>query len=120
MGDAVGNLLKKGSAWLERKRSHHCASPVEYRRPPDAKHVRATYGRTRYELSDEAGLTIEAQSWDFLVLAAELGFTPEPGDSIVTGGRRYEVMSLGGEGCWRWSDPYRETYRIHTKDVGEE
>ena len=66
----------------------------------------------------ESGLTINSQVWDFLILAEELGFDPEPGDVIVANGRRYEVMNLSGEGCWRWSDPYRQTYRIHTKDIG--
>jgi len=28
------------------------------------------------------------------------------------------VMSLGNQGHWRWSDPYRTTMRIHTKEVG--
>ena len=125
----MGDLLQQGSQWLEQQRRAHCSSPVEYRRPaaseppgeggsPDAKSVKATYGRTRYEVADASGLTINAQVWDFLILADELGFDPEPGDVIVANARRYEVMNLGGEGCWRWSDPYRQTYRIHTKDIG--
>ena len=45
---------------------------------------------------------------------------PQAGDVIVANNRKYEVMDLGGESCWRWSDPYRMTLRIHTKDIGEE
>jgi hypothetical protein len=37
---------------------------------------------------------------------------------IAANGRKYEVVNLGGEGCWRWNDPYRQTYRIHTKEIG--
>jgi hypothetical protein len=99
-------------------RTAHCSSPVEYRRPPDAVTVSATYGKTDFEVADESGLTIGSHVWDFLILADALGFEPEPGDVIAADGRRYEVMNLGGEGCWRWSDPYRQTYRIHTKDIG--
>jgi len=114
----MADLLRQGSQWLEQMRTAHCSSPVEYRRPPDAVTVSATYGKTDVELADESGLTINAHVWDFLILGDELGFDPEPGDVIVADGRRYEVMNLGGEGCWRWSDPYRQTYRIHTKDIG--
>lgn len=114
----MGDLLQQGSQWLEQQRAAHCASPVEYRRPPDVKTVRATFGKTAFDVADESGLTINAQVWDFLILADELGFDPEPGDVIAANARRYEVMNLGGEGCWRWSDPYRQTYRIHTKDIG--
>ena len=112
------DLLRQGSQWLESMRETHCSSPVEYRRPPDAVTVSATYGKTDVELADESGLTVRSHVWDFLILADALGWEPEPGDVIVADGRRYEVMNLGGEGCWRWSDPYRQTYRIHTKDIG--
>jgi hypothetical protein len=114
----VADLLQQGSQWLEQMRTVHCSSPVEYRRPPDAYTVHATYGRTGFEVADESGLTIGSHVWDFLILAEELEFDPDPGDIIVANGRRYEVMNLSGEGCWRWSDPYRQTYRIHTKDIG--
>jgi len=114
----VGNLLRQGSQWLEQMRTAHCSSPVGYRRPPDGIIVNATYGKTGFEIADESGLTIGSHVWDFLILADELGLEPEPGDVIAADGRRYEVMNLGGEGCWRWSDPYRQTYRIHTKDIG--
>jgi len=114
----VGDLLRQGSQWLEQQRTAHCSSPVEYRRPPDAYTVNATYGKTDVEVADESGLTITAGVWDFLILADELGLEPEPGDVIAANGRKYEVMNLCGEGCWRWSDPYRQTYRIHTKDIG--
>jgi len=112
------DVLRRGAEWLGQMRTSHCSSPVEYRRPPDAYSVNATYGRTDLEVADESGLTITAHVWDFLILADELGLEPEAGDVIASDGRRYEVMNLGGDGCWRWSDPYRQTYRIHTKDIG--
>ena len=114
----MGDLLRQGSQWLEQQRTAHCSSPVEYRRPPGSATVNATYGKTDFEVADESGLTIGSHVWDFLILADELGFDPQSGDVIAANGRQYEVMNLGGEGCWRWSDPYRQTYRIHTKDIG--
>jgi len=115
----MADLLRTGSQWLEQMRTSHCSSPVEYRRNGQAIEVQATFGRTRFEVADESGLTIQAQVWDFLIGADVLDFEPEPGDVIAANGRAYEVMNLAGDGCWRWSDPYRQTYRIHTKDVGE-
>ena len=32
----------------------------------------------------------------------------------------YEVMAPGNDPCWRWSDDYRRTLRIHTKLIGTE
>jgi len=117
-----GNMLERGSDWLERMRTTHMSSPVEYRRPPatEALTVNATFGRTDIEIADEGGTTIESHVWDFLILAEELTVgEPEPGDVIAANGRQYEVMALGDDiKGWRWSDPYRQTYRIHTKDIG--
>jgi len=110
--------LRQGSDWLEQMRTQHCSSPVTYRRDELTVAVNATFGRTSYEIADESGLTIGAHVWDFLILADDLSLEPEPGDVIAANGRKYEAMNLGGERCWRWSDPYRGTYRIHTKDVG--
>ncbi|MCC5830146.1 MAG: hypothetical protein JJU36_11925 [Phycisphaeraceae bacterium] len=117
------DLLRQGAAWLEQMRTAHCSSPVQYRHGGDVHPVQATFGRTRYEIADEAsggGLTVGAHVWDFLILADALpGVEPEPGDLIVANGQKYEVMALGEDvRGWRWSDPYRTTYRIHTRDIG--
>ena len=116
----MGDLLRQGSQWLEQMRTAHCSSPVTYRRPPDEWIVNATFGRTAYEIADESGLTIGGHVWDFLILADDLASgEPRPGDVIVTDNRQFEVMSLGEDiRGWRWSDPYRTTYRIHTRDIG--
>ncbi len=112
------NLLRRGSEWLERMRQQHCADEVAYDRDGTVTMVSATYGRTRYEIATESGLTVEAHVWDFLIAADALAFEPEPGDAIEADGVRYEVMALGDDvRGWRWSDPFRGTYRIHTKQV---
>ncbi len=58
-----------------------------------------------------------------LVLAEELTL-PERGDRVreVGGGKVfvYEVMAPGKEPHFRYSDPYRKTLRIHTKQVDVE
>ncbi len=115
----MADMLRDGLAWLERQRTAHMTSPVEFRRVGQAAvEVKATFGKTDYEVADDYGATIGASMIDFLVLAEALGIEPEAGDVIIATGRRYEVMNLAGQSCWRWSDPYRTTLRIHTKDVG--
>lgn len=113
------DMLRRGSEWLEQMRTTHASSPVEYRRGGQpVVPVSATFGKTDYEIADEAGLTVGSHVWDFLIRADELGFEPQAGDVIAASGRKYEVMNLGGEGCWRFSDSFRQTYRIHTRDTG--
>ncbi|MEZ6193747.1 MAG: hypothetical protein R3C45_21095 [Phycisphaerales bacterium] len=119
----MADLLRQGSQWLEQMRTTHLSSPVTYRRSGAADlPVNATFGKTDYEVTDESGFTTGAHVWDFLILAADIpGTEPVPGDVIVADGRRFEVLALGNDvKGWRWSDPYRQTYRIHTKHIGME
>jgi len=124
----VGDLLRQGSQWLEQMRWAHCSSQVTYRRGGQEQALSATFGRTQYEVQDDYGLVVAAHVTDFLVAAADFAPVfgePQPGDQIVAdlpgrqaGGVVHEVMSLASGGHWRWSDPYRTTMRIHTKEVG--
>jgi hypothetical protein len=72
---------------------------------------------------------LHVESRDYLVRAAPLvlnGVTelPKRGDQIheMTDGVIfiYEVMGPGDEPHFRYSDPYRRTLRIHTKQVDTE
>ena len=121
----MGDLLRQGGQWLEQQRTAHCSSQVTYRREATELVVNATFGRTEYEVEDEGsggGLRVGAQVTDFLILADDLSPVfdePEAGDQIVADGRVYEVLAFGPDlRGWRWSDPYRTTMRIHTKDIG--
>ena len=116
------DLLKQGSDWLESTRDSYLASQILYRRGVTTATVNATFGKTDYEVEDDYGLSVGTSIVDFLILAASLSVFVEPksGDQIVYDGRVYEVMSLLGQGNWRWSDSYRTTMRIHTKDIGNE
>lgn len=117
----MGDMIRNGLTWLGAALKAHASSPVIYKRGETGKEVNAILGRTPYEVSDENGITMRAQAVDFLILVADLGFTPEPRDVIIDGGKKYEVMPLGTERCWRWSDPpVNAMLRIHTKYVGEE
>jgi len=119
----VGGMLQQGSQWLEQMRTQHCSSPVTYRRGGTEATINATYGRTEYEVDDDYGLRVAAHVTDFLISATDFTPTfgePEAGDQIVADGTIFEVMSLGNQGHWRWSDPHRQALRIHTKETGAE
>ena len=120
----MADLLRQGAEWLTAQRTAHCSSPVTYRRDQESHEIDATFGRTQYEVEDEHGLRVGAEVIGFLVSAEAFPFEePEAGDQIIADGPDgqavvYEVMDLAGQGHWRWSDPYRTTMRIHTKEVG--
>ena len=95
------------------------AHPVVYsHRGDEGKAVNAVVGRTAFRLADDYGRTMRLVTRDFIVPATELAVEPEPGDIVNEDGREYEVLSPGGEPCWRWSDPQRTARRIHTKQIG--
>jgi hypothetical protein len=121
------NLLAQASDWLENQRTRHATSPVQYVRGSQSIEIAATVGKTTFEVDDGYGVLIRSESRDFLVLAAELVVDgvptlPQRGDRIreTQGGTTfvYEVTAPGKEPCWRWSDAFRKTLRIHSKEVG--
>lgn len=113
-------MLNRGLDWLEQRLLGFCSSPVEYRRDLESKTVDAVFGKTDIEVEDQTGISVSSFVWDFLIDAVALGMLPESGDMIVINGRLYEVMNLSGQGCWRWTGPNHRTYRIHTKDIGND
>jgi hypothetical protein len=120
------DLLQKASDWLEEMRVKHASRFVTYKRDTDAAMVSATIGRTVFQIDDGGGIGTQYESRDFLILAAELVIRgklvlPQRGDRILEmQGEQtieYEVLAPGKEPCWRYSDPFRKTLRIHTKQV---
>lgn len=119
------NLLGKAAAWLEAQRQRHLTTGVGYERAGRQISLRATIGVTVFRTQDEYGRTLRTQSRDYLIRAADLvfdgiGVLPRRGDVIHEGGHLYEVMAPAGEPEWRWSDPGRQTLRVHTKEIGTE
>ena len=115
------DMLKQGLAWLARQRTDHMTSEVTYQRASQSPvTLQATFGRTEYDVADQTGASIRTQVVDFLILAEDLGglYPPQRGDIVITDEQQYEVLDLLGDGLWRWSDPYHNTLRIHTKDIG--
>lgn len=122
----MADLLQQGSDWLEGMRTAHASRLVVYVRGTDSVELPATVGKTVFRLDKGYGVIERVEARDYLVLAVDLVLggavaLPKAGDRIrETEGDKafvYEVMAPGGEPCWRWSDPYRRTLRIHTKHV---
>jgi hypothetical protein len=125
----MSDLLKKASEWLENQRVKHMTCTVFYLRGAESIEVAATIGKTVFEIDDGIGARTQFEARDFLILADDLILDgrivlPERGDRVqeVQTGKTflYEVLAPGKEPCWRYSDPYRKTLRIHTKQVGTE
>ena len=125
----MSNLLQIGASWLADQMKTHASIDVTYERGVEQVPVKATVGKTEFELDDGSGVVVRIQSRDFLIHAADLVLggietLPVAGDLIrETQGAKtfvYEVMAPGDEPHYRYSDPYRKLLRIHTKHVATE
>ena len=125
----MADLLDQASAWLDGMRAKHMARPVMYCRGEQSVEVAATVGRTVFEIADAYGVVEQSESRDFLIPAADLVLgdavtLPERGDRVreTQDGKTlvYEVMAPGKEPHYRFSDVYRRTLRIHTRQVAVE
>ena len=122
----MADLLEQAAAWLDSVRVAHLSRQVSYQRGSESVEVAATLGSTSYEVTDDAGATVQAKATDFIVSAETLVLggvqvAPRVGDRIamVSGGRTliFEVLDLGGAGHYREAGP---TLRIHAKQVDVE
>jgi len=120
----VPDMLEQAVGWLGDMRTQHLSRTVEYVRGAETVELSATLGSTRYELTDDAGATVEAKATDFIVAADELvlggaAVKPQIGDRIrLPAGASvlvFEVLDLAGSGHWRPADPFGKALRIHAK-----
>jgi hypothetical protein len=116
----MADLLEQGARWLEAQRTKHCTRDVTYVRGADSVVVQATIGRTEFQADDGQTVRIDFTERDYLMRAADLvlagdAVAPQPGDQVreTQDGQTlvFEVID------WRYSDPYRQTLRLHTKQV---
>lgn len=106
------NLLEKGAAFLNRVRQEKLSITVNY----NGEAVLATVGQTVFKLDSGYGVTYLA-STDFLISVSALMEPPRKGDRIEWGEDEFEVLAPDNEPVWRYSDAYKNLYRIHTKKV---
>lgn len=85
-------------------------------------------GRTAFRIQDNKGSRLIFSDRDFFIPVVDLVINsvqilPEKGHWIEQilngpeGTQKFELMSPDQEPCWRYSDPQRFIYRIHTKRV---
>ncbi len=122
----MADLLGAGLDWLDQQRERFLTRPVTYRRGAQEVAVPATVGRTVFRLDTGPGVTERIEARDYLIAATHLAAfgLPSRGDQVIeeAGGQRhtYEVLAPGREPHWRWSDPNRRCFRIHTKHLTSE
>lgn len=87
---------------------------IIYRRNELSVLIRATIGKSMYDQDDGEGIVTRSQVRDFLINTRDLttsiiGSLPKAGDTIVEiddeSEFTYEVMAMGSEPPWRYSDP---------------
>ena len=129
MSEDTPDIIKIGEEWLEGQRIRHLSRPVTYARGEGSVDVRATVGRTVFEVDDGTGILEQYESRDFIIRAADLviddvAVSPERGDRIRETQDGivyvYEVMAPGRLPHAKFSDRSRRTLRIHTKLVDTE
>lgn len=122
----MGDVLRKGERWLADMQSEHASQPVVYdRRGVSNVSISATIGRSEFNITDAGGVSVQVETQDFIVFASLLKLDgspiePRPGDRVVWNGQIFQVSSPGADlPHWRWAEPTRIRYRIHTKYVAD-
>lgn len=89
---------------------------------------KAWTGRTPFRVTIRGNSLLIWSEKDFLIPCNDLKIEgvfiiPQDGDWIevpfnnIEGSQKFEMMAPQGEQKWRYSDPQRKIYRIHTKRV---
>lgn len=117
----MANRFESGTKWLAQKLKSSASSSAIYHRGAVSCPLGATFGR-RETIVEAAGIVEQHEQWDFVITAADLvlegvASLPRSGDWIEVAGRKYEVLPLPGQDCFRPCDPFGTQLRIHTKQV---
>jgi hypothetical protein len=122
----VADILKTGEQWLAAKTKAWASTRVEYTRVEASTYIKATKGRSEFDVPDVSGAMLRVETHDFIVQTDDLVLDgiqvePAPGDRIIEAERYIFEVSSPAPGLphWRWSGAHRLRRRIHTKYVGE-
>jgi hypothetical protein len=123
----VADFLQMCSGWLDGLCGSQLAQTVDIRSgAAEQIGVTATIGLYEVVEDNGDGIVTIAKLRDYFIAVADYQLDgviiePETGHHIVeTDGRIYEVVPAGGEPCARFSDVYKQMWRIHTKLIGVE
>lgn len=122
------NMLARGAAWLAAKGREHAAVEVTYVRPHVGERTGLLATRGRSDVTVDRGdsyvETIRSDDWliapgDLVIAGQET--LPAAGDLIhertSSSHITHEVIQIGNEPVWRYTDSYRHRIRIHSKRV---
>lgn len=123
----MADILKSGAAWLNATRAAKMASNVTYRRGGNGSGfaVAGTVGRTEADQVVDASVITSAGIRDFIFsteafLVSSTFVPPAIGDTIEEAdGALWKVVEIGGEPCWRYSSPHKQSIRVHVVKIGE-
>lgn len=118
------NMMQRGAAMVRRKLNKHASHAITYSDGDSLSIVVVgAIGVVEVASSDNEGFVIRSRMRDFLIDVAYMvdgGSTlvPQAGFYLIDRGERYQIVPIGDEPCWRWSDRDHLRYRIHTQYVG--
>ena len=112
LDEATLALRAVQAEWMDEEIVYRRSGGVDYE-------IHATVGKTIFKSRNDYGEWLRTETRDFIVRRGELTGEPAKGDEILYQGETYEVLAPNDEPVWRWSDPHRTAYRIHTKHTGE-
>ncbi|MEM9825095.1 MAG: hypothetical protein AAF958_00825 [Planctomycetota bacterium] len=120
------NMMTRGAEMVARKLGKHASHAMTYRRREGSSiRIVAAIGEVVTDTEDADGFVIRSHNRDALVDAVHLcedgqSFQPARGDQVIDGIHVYEVIPIGGDPPWRWSDRRHTRLRIHLQYVGTE
>jgi hypothetical protein len=120
------DMIARGQKWLAEKVTAHASRTILYRRGESQIAILAAIGTTYVSQFAGDGLSVKVEVRDYLVdvdllrIDDEL-IEPRRTDKIIEVidgfAHHFEVLPIGEEREWRYSDPYRNKFRIHTKST---
>lgn len=122
----MASSMKSAALAANKAQRSAAGEAITYKRGVNSVSLTAVIGTSGFDQVDAMGIVERIESRDYFIEAAKLIIDsalilPGIGDSIletVDGVTyTYEVMTLDGQPAWRYSDPYRDKLRIHTKQI---
>lgn len=115
-------FLDTAAAWLDSTLATSDGVTVRYSRGIPYVDVTAVLGQTPTGFDLGNGILQTWQTQDFLIPQADFELSgsdvsPQVGDEVRSGDVVFRVCLADDGRCWRFTDPYRRTMRIHTKEV---
>jgi hypothetical protein len=115
------DFLKNASAWLDATLAESDGETVRYARGIPHVDLTAVPGQT--PVGFDLGSVLQTwQTQDFLFATTDLILSghaspPEVGDEITYDDNVYRVCNATDGRCYRFTDTYRQTMRVHTKEA---